>query len=373
MGISGTSASTGFPETARKARSGPLPGISLPVVSAEISAAPVAGRQDLVTAKSGTGKLASLTTLPAKDAAVVVPASTSASPPHQADLERLLAAFVDLPDVQRVVNGFARRFPGSETTSLYRQLARALDVQPRAEFGNIPPGPTLALRLIQQIDSPGSNIFQGKDSTSCTSASLQSILARSNPAKYVSLACDLLSTGESVLPGLVNSHVIKLSANDFKKPSRGRGPVSTAIQSAFDRYMNIKPGKGASPVSFNSLYRSVTGERVVNVVPDEAVLNDLFNSSNRERYKNVPVLMKPEVAGEMGHSLVICNVDRHSVYLDDPSTNEMIRMPLEEFHSKCACLVMLPSKTSTKQKFIDNVITSEFGLFRMKSARTSRA
>ena len=370
-GIASTASSPGL---TRKPATGQLPAIGQPVQppAAPAGAPPVLG--DQVTMKSGTGKLTSLSELPrAAPAPAPIPVATpgtKAPAPYQADLDRLLKEFANNPELKAKISSFARLFPEAEAGSLYAEIARTLDVKPRQEFGNVPDGHDLARRIILQISSPDSMIFQGNGSTSCTSASLQVIIARSSPGKYARIARELFTSGTIGLELGAKKFRLRIKSGDFLKAPEGRGPVSNAFQSAFERLMHISPGQGASATKFNSLYRMITGEEAVNVVPDEAVLKDLSKGSMWSGFLNVPVLMKPESTGEMGHSLVICRVNKKGVLLDDPASTARILMPLQEFLDKAACIIMSPRRTRTKQNYIDNVVTGDFG---GRSAKTLKA
>ena len=107
-------------------------------------------------------------------------------------------------------------------------------------MAGMPAGPELVKPLLQDLGNP-SSIYQGLGTTHCTVATLQSILARSQPAEYARLAGELSETGTATLRGGGQVHV---QPGDLMV-AEGRNPLGDAFQGRDP----MEPGIKAIPLA----------------------------------------------------------------------------------------------------------------------------
>lgn len=290
---------------------------------------------------------------------------------------------------------------------LGKVLVNLLEKQPN--LPGMASGKDLVKSIVSDLAHP-MRISQGQGTTTCTTASLQIILARSKPAEYARIAGELATQGQATLrdgskirttskdvenlagreplhaalqEGMyrlgeslgkggtrtnpVGGSVLGASAGNFA----GRflasavrsfaGTLRTAAKTAFAgtgftatrRTFAGEGGAGLNIDQFNELSRKVTGSKKVAMQPNQQVLMQLRQSGD-----DVTVFLRPEKGAKSGHAVVITGWDGDKAIIDDPEKSEKVKMSMTELYKRAEFVQSDASTVSGSRTTLGNVLTT---------------
>ncbi|HEY9765378.1 MAG TPA: hypothetical protein V6C82_03405 [Chroococcales cyanobacterium] len=176
--------------------------------------------------------------------------------------------------------------------------------------------------LVEQICFEGS-VFQGKDTDTCSAASLQANLANTDPAEYARIAAGIMLDGEVKIHG---GQTLTLSTSETGKNDGGRSDFDDVMQGTFVSFgrkfeavgsdyfggrggpggsMRGKVGQGLTANQILNMNQFITGEPSVIVVvnpENRQKLIDAMREATKAGY-NVTV-------GQDGHALDISKISQ---------------------------------------------------------------
>ncbi|MEB3188549.1 MAG: hypothetical protein VKP72_14060 [bacterium] len=386
-----STASSGFKASKTTKLEWPLPG------AGGASDAPDAPKQGDVNLTGATDSnlnrllLATRATSSAPTGQVGPAVERSAS--DQQGLDTLKAAFGQDPVSLQQVTELEQLLTTAEQSGLWSRLAGLLSQAPRAETG-LASGQALVKQIVQDLADPGS-IYQGLATTTCTAASLQSIVARTQPAEYARLAGDLLMTGKATLK---DGSGIESWPADFSV-NEGRNPLADAIQEAFLRRGLAEPagghargvggtGRGSARPSFagtfqnaarrvfagatcgltvnqyQALFKAVTGQATLTIPPNG--LWDTLGKMHHEQLEAITVMLKPAAGATSGHAVTLESFEQRGnnwyVRFNDPEQPGCPReMKLGQFKNLVEFLSLDPALASKSKTFLNDFSTSRKG------------
>ena len=295
---------------------------------------------------------------------------------------------------------------------LSKTLVKLLDANP-THMPGMASGKDLVKSIVADLARPWS-INQGDGTATCTTASLQIIMARSQPAEYARIAGELATTGNA---SLRDGAKIKIKPGDFEK-SADRGPISTAFQESLYRLgSSIPDGAGTVPgaekegfggrllaatrqsfagraikavtatfggtrlksmstsyagrsakatttgfagngetgltiAQFQKLNHLATGSNKVPVKPTLEVLNQMAMSEPR----NVTLFLKPEKGGDVGHAVVIRNWNDGKAVIKDPEQEEPVKMSIQDLERRAEYVDHNPDRVSGNPAYLNSVM-----------------
>jgi|GEM_PF-2439058 len=267
-------------------------------------------------------------------------------------------------------------------------------------------GKDLVKSIVADLAHP-MRISQGQGTTTCTTASLQIILARSKPAEYARIAGGIATQGEVDLRG---GGKLKQSPRDLENLA-GREPLHAAMQESMyrlgqtlgkddkretdfgGRFLKSAGGSfagrlfsaaarsfagtfrtavktafagtsftstrrsfagdgsaGLNIQQFNALNRMVTGSDKVAMQPSTAVLQQLRTSGD-----DVTVFLRPQKGAESGHAVVITSWDGDRAVIDDPEKSEKVKMSTSDLLKHADFVQSQASSASESQTTLEAV------------------
>jgi hypothetical protein len=250
-------------------------------------------------------------------------------------------------------------------------------------------GRDLAAEVLTQLYRPV-RITQGQGTSTCTTASLQTILARSQPAEYARIALDLATRNEASLQGGAR---ITASKDDFKN-GEGRSALSDAFQMGLYRLGTSRDGRpeearadfgmfaarsgrssfaglgaftrkssfagdndrGLDVTQYRFVSQQALGETRVNVRADRDTLARMQDANERTQ----TVFLRPDGKGQPGHAVTLANWEDGVAVLADPAQG-ITRMSLDELASRAMYITSSAEATSTSEQRLNDVLPSELG------------
>ena len=270
--------------------------------------------------------------------------------------------------------------------SLLTHLHELLALNGSAVVG-MPAGQDLVRSLVSDLADP-SSIYQGLGTTTCTVASMQSILASGQPAEYARLARELSRSGQA---DMVGGGRIQILPGDFTAKD-GRNPLADAFQESLFRLGTSLGGNSATASGvvefggkvlsaakkvfagaipggltidqYSRLHEMLTGNKRVLVEPDALVWNQLIlnrlDEKGRDKTMNATAFLAPEPGSSVGHAIVIERLSQNpdgslTAHIRDPMSPGVKTVPLADLQSKVQLLEMEPPQVSSSKTYLDNV------------------
>jgi len=362
---------------------------------AAASEAPSAADHNLTARDAGSRSQIRLTSRTASSARTeaptgeVIPAAERSASDQQG-LDTLKTAFAQDPVALQQVSALAQTLSTAEQSGLWSRLAGQLNQSPRAETG-LASGQALVKQIVQDLADPGS-IYQGLATTTCTTASLQAILARTQPSEYARLAGDLLTTGKATLQ---DGSGIESRPADFSV-NEGRNPLADALQEAFLRRGLAEPaggdtrgvggtGRGSSRASFagtfrrasrtpiagesggltvnqySALFKAVTGQKNLTIPPDG--MWDTLVKMDKMQLASITVMLKPAQGATSGHAVTLESIEKRGgdyyVKFHDPEKPGVLQeMKTKAFKGLVDSVSVPPSLASQSKAFLNDFSNS---------------
>ncbi|MEB3188540.1 MAG: hypothetical protein VKP72_14015 [bacterium] len=368
------------------------------------------GDVNLTGATDRTRSEMTLTTRKASSAPAPVPTGEAVpaaerSAADQQGLDTLKTAFAQDPLALQQVTELAQTLSTAEQSGLWSRLAGQLNQSPRAETG-LASGQALVKQIVQDLADPGS-VYQGLATTTCTTASLQAILARTQPAEYARLAGDLLTTGKATLK---DGSGIESRPADFSV-NEGRNPLADALQEAFLRRGLAEPaggdtrgvggtGRGSARASFagtfqnaarrvfagetggltvnqyQALFKAVTGQANLTIPPDG--MWDTLGKMTPKQLEAITVMLKPGEGATSGHAVTLESFQKRGdnwyVKFNDPEKpGHAQEMKVGQFKKQVEFLAVDPTLASKSKTFLNDFSASrKVGLSPTSQAKLAR-
>jgi len=308
-------------------------------------------------------------------------------------LQQVKHAFRHDPATLAQINALEQSLSASEQAGLWSRLGgqippdlsgvMALLGIPDLSFlvprKTMPTGKDLVETILQDLANPDA-IYQGMATTTCTAASLQSILARTQPAEYTRLAVDLATKGTATLK---DGSTIQTTPADFKV-DEGREALDDAFQEAFMRRgLAAPPGRndrgvdgtartarrtafagtrslasrrslagnsgGMTVDQYNALFKAVTGQARVTISPEG--MWDRLVKLDKQALAGITVMLKPENGASSGHAVTLQGFEKKDaetiVRFHDPELpGKGQEMKLADFENKVEFLAVDPALAS---------------------------
>ena len=319
---------------------------------------------------------------------------------------KLSQAFADDPAFREDLKALKGRWDSKtkDGDKLGKVLINLLDKQPT--MPGMASGKDLVKTIVSDLAHP-MRISQGQGTTTCTTASMQIILARSKPAEYARIAGDLATKGEV---GVREKASLKLKSTDMENLA-GRTPLDSAMQESMyrlgaslgkggirengfggrlmsasrgsfaGRFMTAarsfagtfrsavktafagtgftarktsfagESGAGLNIDQFNELSRKMTGSNKVAMQATPQVLQQLRLTGD-----DVTVFLRPEKGAKSGHAAVITGWEGNHAIIDDPEKTEKVKMSMTDLYKQAEFVQSSASTTSDSRTTLGAVI-----------------
>jgi hypothetical protein len=303
-------------------------------------------------------------------------------------IDVLKAAFAGEPGIQagleRLKDSKALEDLDASGKSLLTHLVELIDLKTSVVVG-MPSGKDLVRLLVTDLADP-SQIYQGTGTTTCTVASMQSILASAQPAEYARLAGELARTGKA---DMIGGGRLEILPADFTA-KEGRNPLADAFQESLFRLGSALGGTASSGVAqfgavalkaarkvfageipggltieqYSRLHEMLTGYKRVLVEPDASVWNQLImnrvDDKGREKTMNATAFLAPEPGGTIGHAVVIERLSQMPdgslmAHVRDPMSPGVKQIPLADLQARVQLLEMDAPTVSSSKTYLDQV------------------
>lgn len=291
----------------------------------------------------------------ARAARAGIPAVLPPSPASPELVEKLQGNIEALMAVEILQQKGILGRPDGVGTSVDQHL---VDLLSRPDKEGFPTNGQLAAELVTGLAMPH-GIGQGAKTFTCTAATVQSILAGTNPGEYLRVVKGLIFDGQVKTQGgdLLKANLSGLAADEGRNTVEdifqesvmelGRSIVDNdgellgrGVMRAVKRLGNdVAVGDdGLTPEQFSAITRSLTGKSVTALEPSEGFTDEKMTAVLGELLKAGKVPVGVQGIDEEGqatlHAVLIEKLDNTEVVFSDPGTGEKTSLGKEEFRTK---------------------------------------